>query len=436
MEFSIYVCPKCRRTFRSRGMDKKIRCVDCNDTYLKDMHLDVELWKTFNTGARNRAIAFTLGELNSEPDTINGIQSSSNVDLSYSAQPEQTAAFDNSQILNNGIADDPAQTADKFTGQGHKSNAKFVIKNGVTEYKCPNCNARLTVREDSDRTVCEYCGAVYLIDDERQRIRQDMERSRKAGFEFERGRMEAQNSGAGEDILEKLAKMIDNAGRREELLNKISGLRDKISAVSMNVQKFSSLFYSLIPYLICAGAAIISIGNLFESSESILSRLIFLVIGISVGYFGMRFGKSYIGKKQLEYSSELYSLQNRMDDLTKELDAIRDDPYIEKIPPEYRALEALKALYDFLVTKRAFNIQQAITLYEDKKRNDEILRMHKEQIEFQKKEIEDLKRLHRQGQGQPDRSSSADSSIGSALAQGVATAVTYSVIKHIKDELF
>jgi DNA-directed RNA polymerase subunit RPC12/RpoP len=421
MEYSMYVCPECSRVFKVKGIDKKVHCVDCTDIFLKDMHIDLELWKTFDAKSKNQAISYNFKDQNASP------------------VKEETAPRDMSESV---IVNDPSTPASGKKSlretieqpSGPAKPERFVIRNGITEYKCPNCNARLTIKENSERTVCEYCGSVYLIDDERTRTRQALEKSRQEGYEFERGRMEAQSAGAGEDLLLHLTKMIDNTNKRDELSKKAKKLTDKMVEVSENVQKYSSVFYSLIPYLICAGAALIAVVNLFESSSGILSRFVFLLIAGAAGYFGMRFSKSYISSKALQFSTEMYSLQEQVDNITRDMNKIEDDSYLEIIPPEYRTAEALKALYDFLVTKRALNIQQAITLYEDKKRNDEILRMHREQIEFQKKEIEDLKRLKQNNQTSVHASSG--SSVGSALTQGVATAVTLSVIKHIKDEFF
>ena len=65
------------------------------------------------------------------------------------------------------------------------------------------------------------------------------------------------------------------------------------------------------------------------------------------------------------------------------------------------------------------------------------MHMHKEQIEFQKREIEELKRMGQNNTSQRPSGNDSDlaSAIGASVARGVATAVTFSVIKHIKDDL-
>ena len=54
----------------------------------------------------------------------------------------------------------------------------------LKEMHCPNCTATLTVDADSREAVCEYCGSVFKIED-------TLRDARDAGYEFERGRMEA-----------------------------------------------------------------------------------------------------------------------------------------------------------------------------------------------------------------------------------------------------
>ncbi len=66
MECSIYVCPKCHRTFRIKGMDRSIKCVDCGDIYLNDMHVDANLWETFKIGHQTRVVERALNEQSNE----------------------------------------------------------------------------------------------------------------------------------------------------------------------------------------------------------------------------------------------------------------------------------------------------------------------------------------------------------------------------------
>lgn len=60
----------------------------------------------------------------------------------------------------------------------------------LLEMKCKNCGALLKVEEDAKYIECQYCNTKYKLDDEIQHIKyDDME---KSGYEFERGRIRAQ----------------------------------------------------------------------------------------------------------------------------------------------------------------------------------------------------------------------------------------------------
>lgn len=61
----------------------------------------------------------------------------------------------------------------------------------LIELKCKNCGAILEVEKDEKNITCQYCKAKFKFDDEVQHIKyDDME---QAGYEFEKGRIKAQN---------------------------------------------------------------------------------------------------------------------------------------------------------------------------------------------------------------------------------------------------
>lgn len=60
----------------------------------------------------------------------------------------------------------------------------------LIDLKCPNCGAQLKIEEGMARAFCMHCGHQLIVDDER--IRADSGSFRDAGYEFERGRIQAQ----------------------------------------------------------------------------------------------------------------------------------------------------------------------------------------------------------------------------------------------------
>ena len=60
----------------------------------------------------------------------------------------------------------------------------------LVEMKCKNCCSKLEVDSEAKEVTCNYCGTIFKIDDEIQRIKyEDME---QAGYEFEKGKIRAQ----------------------------------------------------------------------------------------------------------------------------------------------------------------------------------------------------------------------------------------------------
>lgn len=61
----------------------------------------------------------------------------------------------------------------------------------LIELKCKNCGAILEVEDEEKNITCQYCKAKFKLDDEIQHVKyDDME---QAGYEFEKGRIKAQN---------------------------------------------------------------------------------------------------------------------------------------------------------------------------------------------------------------------------------------------------
>lgn len=56
--------------------------------------------------------------------------------------------------------------------------------------RCPNCNSQLEVNGELTQATCNYCGATILIDDEVNKVK--FVNTKEAGYEFEKGRQQAQ----------------------------------------------------------------------------------------------------------------------------------------------------------------------------------------------------------------------------------------------------
>lgn len=61
----------------------------------------------------------------------------------------------------------------------------------LLEMRCKNCGAIVEVDEKKRTARCEFCGTTYQIEDESKNTQYD--NSEQAGYEFEKGRIRAQN---------------------------------------------------------------------------------------------------------------------------------------------------------------------------------------------------------------------------------------------------
>lgn len=63
----------------------------------------------------------------------------------------------------------------------------------LIDLKCPRCGATLKNVRDRNNIVCQYCGNSFVLDDETKVVRYDSESAEEAGYQFEKGRLRAQN---------------------------------------------------------------------------------------------------------------------------------------------------------------------------------------------------------------------------------------------------
>ncbi len=83
----------------------------------------------------------------------------------------------------------------------------------LVKMSCPHCGGALEITENSLQIKCPYCNSTVAVDDEVKHIRFD--NTMQAGYEFEKGRMKAQQDAVNERIAAEQAR--ENALREAEL---------------------------------------------------------------------------------------------------------------------------------------------------------------------------------------------------------------------------
>ena len=56
-EFSMYVCPECRKVFKVKGNNKKVKCSQCSVGIL-DMNIPMDVWKVIDKANKNNIIKY------------------------------------------------------------------------------------------------------------------------------------------------------------------------------------------------------------------------------------------------------------------------------------------------------------------------------------------------------------------------------------------
>ena len=97
---------------------------------------------------------------------------------------------------------------------------------------------------------------------------------------------------------------------------------------------------------------------------------------------------------------------------------------IDVIPAEYRNSDALEYMRSSLVSGRAMSINQACALYDEEKRHRDMIKQQQAQMELQRQQIEELRRLHEAERNYDDDDEERDSGVGKQVAQAALAAGT------------
>ena len=120
----------------------------------------------------------------------------------------------------------------------------------LEELKCKNCGALIEVEENAKKVKCKYCNTTFKVTTE------DKNDARKQGYEFEKGRIEAQEEQFKNDM--------ENLG---ELHNTAKRVLNEISPISKYVK-----FFFLIFFIFVLGMIIFIVIHVFSSFNSFRSR--------------------------------------------------------------------------------------------------------------------------------------------------------------------
>lgn len=247
----------------------------------------------------------------------------------------------------------------------------------ILSLECPYCCAPLSVSSELKRIKCEYCGQTVLIENE-------LENSYESGYEFERGRRDANNVSASElaEMVRELIEPWDNYGR---LIAEEKRLKKEIKTYQKQEKEEASKSSegNLVPYFV-AGAMFLGMGLIaigYTSWHILLWALIISIVFLIA-----------LLPRRTDNSQVFLSKLDRYDSVCQELDEIESKYNFDIVPQDYRYEEAMIFIYKALRNQRAYSIQDAINLYEEYLYREEMKTLQREQIELEKKQGSQQKR--------------------------------------------
>lgn len=121
--------------------------------------------------------------------------------------------------------------------------------------KCPNCGSELQVNGELTKATCNFCGATILIDDEVNKVK--FVDTKEAGYEFEKGRQQAQLESDPEYMKRK--RELDAYERYEASLTP-----EQKAKLERNRKIAKYVFYGLLGVGVIALLFVIVVANLAE----------------------------------------------------------------------------------------------------------------------------------------------------------------------------
>ncbi len=318
----------------------------------------------------------------------------------------------------------------------------------LVEMKCPGCGADLQINPKLKSAQCNYCGRQFIVEQENQQNFLDGADAREKGFEFERGRNDAQNAGADPGLLEQIAILIEVVKQREALAAETKTAHEKLNQAVKNADDCSSPKTILMMFGIAALAFLV------------ISGFTYPVIGflVGVGIFVLWFMQNKKKSEKLENEAKI--ALKEWETLNARLTEAKQQADYSLIPESYQNLKSLKFLYNALYNKRALTITEAINLYENHKHQKQMeyiqqqqlelqrqnaelqmqqLRLqqnnsalHQQQVALQKQNAEELQRIREETEDLKNRDDDDGLKFSDIIKAGSAAAITFSVIKKIK----
>ncbi len=262
----------------------------------------------------------------------------------------------------------------------------------VIDLICPGCGAPVSATGDRKYVFCSYCGRQIYLE--------------------ETGDFKTSNMNFGEQHRAQ-------HGPNMELAGKLRNARDKLAQREQLERQIEDAQYSLQ----AANKAKTGSGSVLMGCIAASFFLCFINVGL--GVLGLCLGIIIfiiVSKNKKEEKAQVMSeAQQKLNTLYSQKEKHKHDDLGINLNEKYLTSGAMDILYGFVINERAYTLQQAINLFEERAQHLKMEKLARDQLAAQHRQIELLEQQNRQWE---ERQSEADKdgfSLGKAILIGGLT---------------
>lgn len=238
----------------------------------------------------------------------------------------------------------------------------------VSSHACPHCGAPLPTTK-LGTVYCDFCGAAVTLS-------ADTSEPRQFGFEFEKGRYDAQNSIPGAELAAEIKKLIPPLDDLRQTTIQLDELKAKVRKAEKELKKGDAT-NKLLMYILPVASFLV----LLWLDASFLAALV-------VALFIFGFYKIRITGREKSLQTAYKTYKDKMAVTADHLNEVYNSYNFDIVPEEYRQRDPMVFFVKVLNSGRAASLQQAINLYEEEKHKKELLRLQQEQNALKQQELE------------------------------------------------
>lgn len=287
--------------------------------------------------------------------------------------------------------------------------------------KCPQCQADVKINLEAKKAYCTYCGANLILDDEVDHIQFD--NMQEAGFDFERGRQQA------EDYINlELAQKLRNELYDINLIQELQAEQERKDCELRELQNDTeaAIFYSnsmrfklpvwigfVIPLVLTLIALFAQ--NIIWLYISLLTAFVWICF---VCVNSKKYGNLLLAIDDMQYQSE--AIAEELSQIETQLSVL--DKSASSVPSKYRNVDAIEFFIDVLESGRALNLRECILVYEQAILDAERFELQQEQLELQREQLklqmQTNDELRRNTKAAENTSRKADNAVSAASVAG------------------